>query len=572
MTKKFIPAVLLLALFTLLPFSSAAAPEWVTAPNVPQLTNEEAEAQYGLSISCQSHYDLGVLHPFISEEKQTLACTFTMTNNGDKRIDIIEDRPSDDRVLVSHTDNLTLRPGETQTYTVYVTTPREAGTYNFPVRFYGSYDPKGYNSINLGFGNQILLDGITSEVFLIEPTTFSLESRGEDDPDLSGILTLSTTELDLGTHSFESRQDGPMVVENAFTLTNNSQQTLIFGRFQAYDPEEDGYFELIPHYGANIGPGETFPVTVRFYGVFNSQYSGSASATLRGSYYIANVKDTAYYTDDITIKANALFKGGHVIKNTDLTSDHFYGVTVDESGTAYPIYGSKTCVAPGGSTTYYFRPSDPSAYHVEVTVDDVNLGCIPSYTFTNVHEDHTISWAYVPGPSPTVENPSSWAQADVDRAKAEGILPASLQGKYTAPATRAEYCALATALYEKVKGEITQRSTFTDTSDPNVEKMAAIGVVDGMGDGTFAPNSNLTREQAATMLSRLAKALDKPLAEASPTFSDSTSISPWASAAVGQVQASQIMNGMGDNKFSPWGSYTREQCVITMVRLLDKIR
>lgn len=56
--------------------------------------------------------------------------------------------------------------------------------------------------------------------------------------------------------------------------------------------------------------------------------------------------------------------------------------------------------------------------------------------------------------------------------------------------------------YERFTGEeITERKTFDDTNDVNVEKMAAVGVVDGVGNNRFTPDELLTREQAAVMLS-----------------------------------------------------------------------
>lgn len=176
-------------------------------------------------------------------------------------------------------------------------------------------------------------------------------------------------------------------------------------------------------------------------------------------------------------------------------------------------------------------------------------------------------------PTPPVsDQPSSWAAEQVTAAVAAGIVPQDLQAQYTQAATRAEFCALATALYETATGaEITQRSTFSDTSDPNVEKMAALGVVNGVGNGKFAPDQKLTREQAATMLARLASALGHPLPAQSPTFADTAAISSWAADAVGQMQASGIMGGVGNNAFSPAGDYTREQSILTMLRLFQLV-
>ena len=168
------------------------------------------------------------------------------------------------------------------------------------------------------------------------------------------------------------------------------------------------------------------------------------------------------------------------------------------------------------------------------------------------------------------DKPSEWAQEDVTAAIAAGLVPQPLQSRFTQATTRAEFCALAVALYETATGsEITDRQTFTDTNDVNVEKAAAIGVVNGVGNNQFSPDSQLTREQAATMLSRLADAIGDPLPKQAATFADKDSVAPWALEAVGQMQATGIMGGVGNNTFAPKSPYTREQSIITVLRLFD---
>lgn len=57
-----------------------------------------------------------------------------------------------------------------------------------------------------------------------------------------------------------------------------------------------------------------------------------------------------------------------------------------------------------------------------------------------------------------------------------------------------------------------------------------------------------------------------PLPQAAPAFSDSAAIASWAAAGVGQVQAAGIMAGDGST-FLPQSPYTREQCILTALRL-----
>ena len=71
------------------------------------------------------------------------------------------------------------------------------------------------------------------------------------------------------------------------------------------------------------------------------------------------------------------------------------------------------------------------------------------------------------------------------------------------------------------------------------------------------------------MLSRLAEAMGSAIDSAAPDFTDSGDIAGWASEAVGQMQSSGIMNGVDGGRFDPAGSYTREQSIMTIVRMLD---
>ena len=174
--------------------------------------------------------------------------------------------------------------------------------------------------------------------------------------------------------------------------------------------------------------------------------------------------------------------------------------------------------------------------------------------------------------APVADAPSVWAAGKVMEAIELGLVPETLQEKYQQATTRAEFCTLAVALYEAfTEIEIEERVSFDDTDDADVEKAAAIGVVNGVGDNKFDPDASLTRDQAAAMLSRLADAIEKPLDAAEPAFADNDSFQTWAVDYIGQMQASGIMTGVGANTFSPKGDYTREQSIITIMRLYDLV-
>lgn len=178
---------------------------------------------------------------------------------------------------------------------------------------------------------------------------------------------------------------------------------------------------------------------------------------------------------------------------------------------------------------------------------------------------------------------SSWSREPINGAIEEGLVDEndvaenlSTSAALSSPITRQEFCHLACRAYEKLRGEVAEELyadlDFSDCHLEEVRKMAAMDVVRGVGGGLFEPDGLLTREQAATMLSRLALALGKPLDKSQPTFSDNDAISSWATAAVGEMQLSGVMNGTGNNNFSPQGTYSWEQSVVTIYRLYDQIK
>jgi len=180
-------------------------------------------------------------------------------------------------------------------------------------------------------------------------------------------------------------------------------------------------------------------------------------------------------------------------------------------------------------------------------------------------------WSILDNVTTTPQQPSGWAQDAVDRADKLGLLPVYFRFGFSQATTRLEYTTIAVALIEHLQGPITGGSTFVDTNDVNVQKAAYIGLVAGVGNNRFDPHSPLTREQAAVMLARMANILGRPFPDRAPTFADNNLISGWAVEGVGRAQASGIMTGVGNNRFAPRDSYTKEQAVVTMIRMLDYV-
>ena len=178
-------------------------------------------------------------------------------------------------------------------------------------------------------------------------------------------------------------------------------------------------------------------------------------------------------------------------------------------------------------------------------------------------------------PVDPLDSASSWARESITGAISKGFVPEDIQGRYTNVISRAEFCRMAVmwvecATEKNIDEILTENglsrnpSAFTDTNDPDILAAFALGITSGTGNNTFSPNGQFSREQAATMIMNTCKAIGVNVSNPSASgFADLGTASSWAVDGINFVRASGIMQGTGDNNFSPKASYTREQSVIT---------
>ena len=179
------------------------------------------------------------------------------------------------------------------------------------------------------------------------------------------------------------------------------------------------------------------------------------------------------------------------------------------------------------------------------------------------------------------DTPSGWAAETISSAAAAGIVPETLQSGYRKNITRKEFCQIIGAMLQQEIPDFDSklyatgitydqaRAALTDTWDIDVINCYRFGIINGIGGNKFGPNGSLTREQAAKILMGASELVGASQAEtAVPSFSDAGSISSWAVEGVNYVVSRGIMNGTGDNTFSPKGMFTREQAIATVYRMM----
>ena len=201
---------------------------------------------------------------------------------------------------------------------------------------------------------------------------------------------------------------------------------------------------------------------------------------------------------------------------------------------------------------------------------------------------------------------SNWAAEDIINAISMGYLdddpdvfgyqPAVtdlLGSDYTKAITRGQFAALAIRYYETLMGDITGEDytipvnsgddVFADCSgDTNMAKAFNLGILGGYNSadtrsGVYVgPNDNITREQAATMLTRLMEKLIVAFDSVGRTgwtvwyadnlpFTDE--IADWAYDGVRAVYGVGAMTGTSGTTFSPKSNYTIEQSIVTIMRI-----
>lgn len=162
-----------------------------------------------------------------------------------------------------------------------------------------------------------------------------------------------------------------------------------------------------------------------------------------------------------------------------------------------------------------------------------------------------------------------WAQKSIEKLVSINAISGYPDGTFkpNSPITRAEF---ATILDKAFKLEPRQGKVFVDTSNhwakDTISTSAAYGIVNGYEDNTFRPDNPITREQMATMIVKVAKL--KPVS-GEVNFTDNKEISSWAQDSVATAVKYSIMNGYSDETFKPTSNATRAEAVTVVINAMD---
>lgn len=170
-------------------------------------------------------------------------------------------------------------------------------------------------------------------------------------------------------------------------------------------------------------------------------------------------------------------------------------------------------------------------------------------------------------------SPSDWAADYIENAKQFGM---TVDKRYSQNIMRYEFCSLIHSLISSKNADLikdTENPTRIDNLD-DMYDLIGMGIILGDGNGNYTPYYPITREEAAVIIKRVIDLMQVSFSEnISYNLADSDNISDWAAEAVDYMFSHKLLegeDGESGTAFNPKNSYTREQAIVTLMRIIEK--
>lgn len=304
-----------------------------------------------------------------------------------------------------------------------------------------------------------------------------------------------------------------------------------------------------------------------------SALAGGPVLVKGGKNVVRDERNSAYYSDPkqrydyvaarsfVGVTASGGLVMGTVTASFDQIADWMVSTGVIQEGIAMDGGASSMLYANGSFVTRAGRELASAL----VIVDRTGSGGLPAESNKGI---------------PNADTPDSWAAGDIQTAVNLGLVPDSLQKGYKDEITRQDFCLLIEKLARKDPNFISKlysnpvEPTFTDVSNQTTNGqivcwIAQMGVVGGYPDGSFKPYNLLTRAEAAKILALTVQFVSNVRdTGAQYPFPDRGSFG-WAEQYIDFCGVNGIMNGKDEGRFCPGDTFTRQQAIVTMLRIYN---
>ena len=316
---------------------------------------------------------------------------------------------------------------------------------------------------------------------------------------------------------------------------------------------------------------------------------------------VENGEVTAKAAGTATITATADGKSATCTVTVTAATVPVTGVTLNKTSTSLYVGDTETLtatVAPDNATdkTVTWTSSNPSVATVENGVVTAVAPGTATITVTTADGSFTATCAVTVRPDIPPANPNyritveatqgGTVTADPTAAKAGAtvtLTPVPDRGYQVGTVAVTDRFGEAVAVTEQAdgtytfvmpNGQVTVTVTFAEAPLPfpdvtegdwfydAVRYAYETGLMDGVGDSLFAPNSETTRAQLVTILYRLA---GEPEPGGDSGFAD-VAAGTWYTDAVAWAAENGIVNGVSDTEFVPGDDITREQLAAILYR------
>ena len=251
--------------------------------------------------------------------------------------------------------------------------------------------------------------------------------------------------------------------------------------------------------------------------------------------------------------------GGH---SSSSSSKYTIRASANVGGSISP--SGNVSVSRGSDKTFTIT-ADKGYEIADVLVDGESVGAVSSYTFEKVQKAHTITVQFTgiaEGLPFSDVSSDSWYYNAVKYVYGNGMMNGVSSVSFS-PSSQLTRAMLAQVLYNRENAPAVETTgVFSDVLPGHwytnaVNWAAGKGIVSGVGDDKFAPNTPITREQLVVMLYRY---VDSPeVSETSLNFSDANQVSGYALTAIRWAVAENIINGNTNGTLNPTGNATRAE-------------
>lgn len=218
------------------------------------------------------------------------------------------------------------------------------------------------------------------------------------------------------------------------------------------------------------------------------------------------------------------------------------------------------------SAGHYYVAAEDTACSVTAVSDAAYLSVSGCYELESTGLTHT----------PFIDLfPSDWYYADVYFVYTNNLFQGQTSPITFEPNTNMNRAMLAAVLSRLagMRGDVFSAG-YSDVPDDAwyadaVNWAAWAGIVNGMGDGTYLPERDVTREEMAVMLYRYARdfaGMEVPATGDLTAFSDHFSASSWARDALSWAVGHGILTGYPDDTLAPGGTATRAEVAAMIQR------